>query len=159
MKPSIYIETSIIGYLTTRLSNLLVAAANQQLTRQWWDDHREQFDLYVSRAVVEECASGDETAAAERLELIKGMETLDITTEIGKLADALRSRVPLPEKAEIDAIHVAAAAVNSIKYSLTWNCKHIANASLRPKIESVCRELGYRPRVICTPEELLELQS
>jgi len=157
MKPSIYIETSIIGYLTARVSKLLVAASNQQVTREWWYDHRQKFELFVSRAVVEECASGDETAAAERLEFIAGISELDITAAVLELAGVLRSKVPLPEKAQIDAIHVAAAALNGIEYLLTWNCKHIANASLRPKIEKVCRESGLEPPTICTPAELLEM--
>ncbi len=157
MKPSLYIETSIIGYLTTRVSKLLVAASNQQVTREWWDDHRQKFELFVSRAVVEECASGDQAATTERLEFLVGISELDITSEVLKLASALRSQVPLPEKAQIDAIHVAATAVNGIEYLLTWNCKHIANASLRPKIEKVCRESGFEPPTICTPAELLEM--
>lgn len=39
-------------------------------------------------------------------------------------------------------------------YLLTWNCTHIANASIRGKIEDACREEGMRPPIICTPEEL-----
>jgi dihydrofolate reductase len=39
---------------------------------------------------------------------------------------------------------------------ITWNCKHIANAKVRDKIEQVCRAKGYEPVIICTPEELLE---
>ena len=39
------------------------------------------------------------------------------------------------------------------------NCTHIANASLRLPIESVCREHGYEPPVICTPDELLQRED
>jgi hypothetical protein len=42
-----------------------------------------------------------------------------------------------------------------MNYLLTWNCTRIANATLRPAIELVCRDGGYEPPVICTPEELL----
>ena len=157
MKPSLYIETSIIGYLTTRVSNLLVAAANQQITRQSWDEHREQFELFISQFVVDECSSGDSTAASERLEKLSGIAWLDVTDEVNGLVDALRREVPLPEKAKVDSLHVAVSAVNGVQYLLTWNCKHIANASLRPRIEDVCREHGYRPPVICTPGELMEM--
>ena len=50
---------------------------------------------------------------------------------------------------------MAVAAVHGVNYLLTWNCKHIANASTRQAIERVCREAGYEPPVICTPEELM----
>jgi hypothetical protein len=63
--------------------------------------------------------------------------------------------VPLPERAAVDALHIAVAAVHGMDYLLTWNCTHIANAALRDPIESVCRAHGYEPPAICTPEELL----
>ena len=70
------------------------------------------------------------------------------------LADALVSQAALPAKARVDALHVAVAATNGIQYLLTWNCRHLANARLRPRIEKVCRANGCEPPVICTPLEL-----
>lgn len=157
MKPSLYVETTIIGYLTSRVSSLLAAAANQQMTRDWWEDRRAHFDVFISRLVVDECAAGDSEAAAERLEKIKDLPLLDVTDEVIRLADALLARVPLPKKAQVDALHVAVATVGGVQYLLTWNCKHIANAALRPRIEAVCRELGYDPPSICTPQEIMEI--
>jgi hypothetical protein len=55
------------------------------------------------------------------------------------------------------ALHISAAAVNSVEYLLTWNCTHIANPALRRKIDAICRELGHEPPVICTPQELMEI--
>ena len=75
-------------------------------------------------------------------------------TEVGELAEALLRGVPLPEKAAADALHIATAAVHGMLYLLTWNCKHIANVTLRPQIEAVCRAAGFAPPLICTPEEL-----
>lgn len=75
------------------------------------------------------------------------------------LADSLRSGVPLPEKAAIDALHISIAAVNGVEYLLTWNCRHIANPSMRPRIERICRDKGFEPPVICTPQELLEIDD
>jgi hypothetical protein len=53
-----------------------------------------------------------------------------------------------------DALHVAISAVHGINYLVTWNFKHIANATMRDRIESVCRDNGFEPPIICTPEEL-----
>ena len=76
-------------------------------------------------------------------------------SEVEALAAALLREVPLPERAAADALHIAVAAVNGVSFLVTWNCTHIANATLRPRIEAVCRRLGYEPPVICTPQELL----
>ena len=159
MKPTVYIETTIIGYLAMRVSGVLRIAANQQTTREWWDNHRQRFDLLISRFVVDECSVGDPVAARERLAYVQGVPLLDIPDEVNAVADALLSGVPLPEKAAIDALHISVAAVNGVEYLLTWNCKHIANPSMRPHIERICRDGGFEPPVICTPQELLEIDD
>jgi len=156
MNSTVYLETSIIGYLASRPSRDLITAANQQLTRDWWDDHREQYDLYVSESVVAECSAGDAQAAEERLDAIGDIPILDVTEEAENLADELVKLVPLPENAEVDALHIAIATVNGINYLLTWNCAHIANAALQPQIEAICRSAGFEPPTICTPQQLME---
>jgi hypothetical protein len=94
--------------------------------------------------------------AQRRLAALDEATLLEITEEAVALADQLISRGPLPRKAAEDALHIAVAVVNGLDYLLTWNCKHIANAKMRDKIEEVCRLQGYEPIIICTPEELLE---
>ena len=159
MKPTVYLETTIIGYLAMRFSGLLRVAANQQTTRDWWDNHRQDFDLLISRFVVDECSEGDPIAAQERAEYLKGIPLLEISDDVSSLASSLLAGVPLPEKAAIDALHISVAAVSGVEYLLTWNCKHIANPSMRPQIERICRDLGFEPPVICTPQELLEIDD
>ncbi|MFQ5734060.1 MAG: type II toxin-antitoxin system VapC family toxin [Planctomycetaceae bacterium] len=156
MNSTVYLETSIIGYLASRPSRDLITAANQQLTRDWWDEHREQYDLYVSETVVAECSAGDPQAAQERLDAIGDIPMLDVTKDAENLADELVKQVPLPEHAEVDALHIAIATVNGINYLLTWNCAHIANAAMQPQIEAVCRSAGIEPTTICTPQQLME---
>lgn len=153
MKPTVYIETTIPSYLTAWPSRDLVRAAHQQITREWWN-HRAEFDLYSSRLVVQECQAGDAQAAADRLAALAGILLLAQGPEVSALAEALTRDVPLPEKATADSLHIATAAVHGMKYLLTWNCTHIANVVLRPKIEAVCRAAGVEPPLICTPEEL-----
>lgn len=159
MKPSVYLETTVFGYLAMRGSGMLRVAANQQTTRDWWDEHRQRFDLFISRFVIDECSDGDPAAAQERLAYLEGIPLLQLPEDTGSLAASLLSGVPLPEKARVDALHISVAAVNGIQYLLTWNCKHIANPSMRPRIERLCRELGYEPPTICTPQELLEIDD
>jgi predicted nucleic acid-binding protein len=156
MKPTVYIETSIVSYLTSRPSSDVRAAACQNITAEWWDDRRSNFDLYVSEFVVIEASRGNEEAAARRLAAIENIAELQVSEPARILAKALIKEGPLPPKAEIDAFHIAVATANGINYLLTWNCTHIANAIMRPKIEGVCRKHGFEPSIICTPSELLE---
>jgi len=87
---------------------------------------------------------------------IENIPELDVTKEVRKLGRALITEGPFPDNAEIDAYHIAVATVNGMNYLLTWNCAHIANAIMRPKVEDICRGYGYEPSIICTPQELME---
>ncbi|MEI7673351.1 MAG: type II toxin-antitoxin system VapC family toxin [Deltaproteobacteria bacterium] len=156
MKPKVYIETSIPSYLTARLSNDLRVAANQSTTIEWWETRRPSFDVFISEFVTAEAILGNSEAAQKRLKIIADLPKLSITEAVKTLAKALISEGPIPPKAEIDAYHIAVAAVNGVEYLLTWNCTHIGNAIMRPKIEEVCRQQGFEPPIICTPQELME---
>ena len=155
MKPKVYIETTIASYLTGWPSRDLVIAAHQQITREWWQG-RSRFDLYVSQIVIQEAAGGDPEAAAFRVQNLEGIHVLELSPEARALAQQLVTQGPLPEKAGLDALHIGIAVVNGMDYLLTWNCTHIANATIRPMIEATCRLTGYEAPVICTPEELME---
>ena len=154
--PKVYLETTIASYLTAWPSRDLVMAANQELTREWWANRKDAFELFVSQTVIKEASAGDSDAAQRRLEFLKPFPRLDITEEVEALAAKLIAEVPLPPKAQADALHIAVSAVNKMNYLLTWNCTHIANATLRSRIEAVCRSAGYEPPVVCTPQEMLE---
>ena len=156
MKPRVYIETTIISYLTAWRSTQIIMAAQQEATRAWWDEERHHFDLFVSEVVVQEASAGDADAAKRRLDPIKSIPELQITDETGELAKALIEKGKLPNKAHIDALHIAVATVNGMDYLLTWNCRHIANATLQRSMQIICEEAGYVLPIICTPYELIE---
>ena len=123
------------------------------MTAEWWNG-RAAYDIYISQLVIDEAGRGDPSAAARRLESLGGFPLLSLTDEVVGLAGDLIARGGLPQKARIDALHVATATIHGMDYLLTWNCKHIANASLRGKIEEICRSAGFAPPIICTPIEL-----
>ncbi len=153
-KPAVYLETSVLGYATSRPSRDLIVAGRQQITRDWFALRAEAYELFVSQLVVREALAGDEDAARKRAGFVQKIARLGITDAAGELADKLVETRAVPPKAAEDALHIAVAAVHGVEYLLTWNCKHIANATMRQAIERVCREAGYEPPVICTPEEL-----
>lgn len=135
---TVYIETTIPSYLTAWRSPELVMAAKQEATRNWWDTTRVKYELFISDIVIQEASGGDPEAAKRRVTVIAGLAELDVSKEVESLASSLLAGAALPEKALTDALHIAVATVHGINFLLTWNCTHIANAVMRPKIEAIC---------------------
>ena len=108
--------------------------------------------------MVNEAAGGDQDAARERTAFLQAIARLGVTDASADLAGKLVASGAVPRRAGEDALHIAIAAAHGVDYLLTWNCKHIANATMRHAIERVCRESGCEPPVICTPEELMNDQ-
>jgi hypothetical protein len=156
MKPKVYIETTIPSYLAARPTRDLIVAAHQEITRQWWLERRDRFDLFISQFVVNEAGGGDPEAAEERLRLLDGIAALEVSAEVTSLAELLVARSAVPPRAAADAAHIAVATVHAMDFLMTWNCTHLANAMMTAQIVQVCDAAGYSCPVICTPEELLE---
>jgi predicted nucleic acid-binding protein len=154
--PAVYVETTVISYLTARPSRDLIRAAHQQITREWWETRRTAFSVYVSQLVLDEAAAGDAIAAAERLQKLAAIPLLEYHDPTLHLAEDLGRALRLPAQARGDALHVAVCAANGIDFLLTWNCRHLANAALAPTIEQTCRLHGVAGPRIVTPEQLLE---
>jgi hypothetical protein len=152
---TVYLETSIFGYLTGRPSRDLLVSARQQITERWWHDHRQRFELFVSPVVEREAGRGDSEAAQRRLLAMDEIPQLAVNAAVERLAEQFIRDGALPEVAAEDAIHIALAAVHRIDYLLTWNCRHIDNAEKKPAIRAVCAIVGYPCPEICTPEELM----
>ena len=156
MNPTAYIETSVVSYLTSWPSRDLVVAAYQQVTREWWRNARDRFDLVASELVIAEASVGDEDAARARLTALEAVTLLDATEDAANLTQKLLDQGAVPHMAAEDAAHIAIAVTNGVHYLVTWNFRHIANAAMRSQIEHVCRQSGYEPPIICTPNELME---
>jgi hypothetical protein len=154
MKPKVYLETSVVSYYTSRPSRDLVTAARQQVTREWWEESRSQFETYISALVFEEAKGGDPSAAEKRLEAIAGMPVLELTDDSERLAKEIIKLGPIPAEYLEDALHIALATVNGMDFLLTWNFNHINNAIIKREIIKVAEKNDYECPVICSPEEL-----
>ena len=155
MGATVYIEISIVSYLTARPSRDLVIAARQEITYEIWPRLSEQFERFISALVIQEASRGDEEAAAKRLGAISEMPVLGISQEAHDVAQALLSQGAIPAGSEEDALHIAIACVNGMEFLLTWNFSHINNAFKKAKIVRVVEDLGFAAPVICSPEELI----
>jgi len=116
MPSSLYLETSIISYLTGRRSRNVVITAHQQLTKKWWNTRHQQFELFVSPLVLREVTVGNPTMAQRRLRIVRELPVLALTAEATAVAEQLMKNGPLPPKAEVDALHIGVAAVHGIEY-------------------------------------------
>ena len=152
---TVYIETSIVSYLTARPARDLLAAAWQNATSRWWETQRQRFELCTSQLVVDESSSGNAEAAGRRLAALAKTPHLPMPDPVTELASILLAEGALPEKAIDDAVHVAVCAYHCVDYLLTWNCRHIDNAEMKPLMRSVCAAHGHKCPEICTPLELM----
>ena len=155
-KPSVYLETTVVSYLVGWLSrDSALVASNQELTREWWARRRHDFELFASSGVIDEVSKGERELAGQRLAHLQGVTLLEVTTEARRLAARLIRDAAIPQKAEVDALHIAVAAVHGMMYLASWNCTHIVNAITLPRVYEICRLSGYEPPFVCTPQELL----
>ena len=155
MSETVYIETSIIGYLTARPNNNSLLMASLEITQEWWNTRREQFALYISQVVLEEVARGDAEIASKRMDILRDFPLLEVNQSVQSLATLFLEKTNLPVKASDDALHIAVATFYGLDYLLTWNCKHIANAQIQKKLTQISIEAGYELPTICTPYELM----
>lgn len=154
MTKRVYIETTIASYLAAWPSRDLLQAARQQLTHDWWDNQRQNFDLCVSQTVLDE-AAGDEEAAKRRLSFFRDLPLLELTEAVNDVAKAIMGSSLLPQRATRDSVHIAVSSVHNIDILLTWNCRHIANAAIMRELREVVAQCGYEIPILCTPGELL----
>jgi len=155
VRETVYIETSILGYLTARSTKNLILAANIEVTKDWWEKGSQIFDLYASLIVVDEASLGDSEIATKRLALLENCQLLNPTEAGQELTIQFLAKSNLPDKAANDAAHIALATVHGMDYLLTWNCKHIANVQIQKKLTQICSDFGYELPRICTPYELM----
>ncbi len=154
---SVYLETTIISYITARPSKDLIVAAHQSLTHDWWDKMSANVDCFISPYVVEEIAEGDEKASQKRLEFIENIQLLENNVEIQSLSIKYFEEFQLPLKAKLDASHLASAVWHEMDYLLSWNCTHIVSGRIQTELTRINDQMNLKTPVLCTPEELMEV--
>jgi hypothetical protein len=156
MRPTVYIETSVVSYYCSRPNRDLIVAAHQQITAVWWEEAMQRYDAYVSAPVLDECARGDRIAAALRLERIQALPVLETSEGAIDLAEYYCGNLPIPDKARADCYHLALAVWHGMDYLVSWNMSHIVNGHVIKRVQELNAARSLPTPVICTPEELLE---
>jgi predicted nucleic acid-binding protein len=151
----VYLETSFISLLVADPSRHLVTAANQQVTRDWWQRRRQEFLCIASDEVRQEASKGDPEQVRRRLELLAELTMVQPAREAESLTQAFLATGALPANAQTDAAHLAIATASSADYLLTWNCRHLANAQILRRLEREAKTKGWKLPTVCTPAELM----
>jgi hypothetical protein len=152
---TVYIETSIVSHATAWPSSNPATAVLQDQAKRWMSEQRSKFIVVTSRLVLDEAAKGDPDAAKRRLAMLADIPVLDPNPDVETVVEQLVSRSLIPETARLDASHVATAALAGVQFLLTQNCRHIANATMLPRVYRLLDELGLPGLLIYTPAEFL----
>lgn len=154
MKRSVYIETTIPSFYY-EVRNEPEMVARRESTRRWWQEEKENYDLYTSAFVLGELQEGDYPGKADALRLMEDVPLLEIVPEIEDIAGIYVARRLMPRGDMGDAYHLAAASYYGIHFLLTWNCRHLANANKVEHLHVVNGTLGLPVPIVTTPDLLL----
>ena len=150
MKPSAYIETSVIGaYLDNG------EPFRRDLTIRWWEHEMPDYRAVISPLVRRELERVAEPHRSSYLNLIADLEQVELAEEASILAEGYISRGIFHRKYIADAMHVAIASVHKIDYLLTWNFGHLANVRRQARIRLFNTAAGFYVPMIVTPEFLV----
>ena len=158
MKKRVYVETTVVSYLTAKPSRDIMVAGHQEATRELWPELSSKYETYISALVYEEARRGDPAQASVRLAAIEPFPMLDIDDEARTLAKKIITSRAVPPEFPEDALHIAVAAVNGIEVLITWNIGHLNNPFTRRMVRQIVEGEGYACPEICSPEELLEVE-
>ena len=152
---TVYLETSVISYLTNRPSTNAITLGRQLLTQQWWEERSAHYDLVISDFVIQEIRAGHPEAVARRVAAVQHLRILDSANpDIERLAIGLINSKAIPAHAELDALHIATCAVNQVQFLASWNFTHIVNAQQMQKIHIASLKLGFQCPQLITLDSL-----
>jgi hypothetical protein len=153
-RKSVYIESTIPSYATSKPSRDVVAAGRQYLTQFFWEHQRDQYKLYISQVVIDEISDGDPEAAQRRLDFIDGIEKLLEPDGRKELSVIYQQLLKIPDRAKADCAHLAYCVLGRIHYLLTWNCGHLGPVS-QTKIREYNDKHGLWTPALVTPESFV----
>ena len=152
----VYIETTIPNLAAGRTSRDMIVAGRQAATLLFWETERQNYDLYVSQYVIDECSLGDFDAAGRRLEFLEGIPIIPKSERISELANEYQRLLDLPDRSKIDCFHLAVYVIAEIDYLLSWNCTHLGIQTF-VKIQKYNEMQGLFTPLLLTPEALMDI--
>jgi len=153
MKQRVYIETTIPSYYF-EIREDPEAITKIEWTQHWWDNQRNNYELVVSSAVIDELENGNYPTKKETLKLIEGLDVLKVVDDVLDIVNEYISHKLMPKDPVGDALHLALASYYRCNFLLTWNCRNLANANKFEHIRHINNLLGLYVPIMTTPYEL-----
>ncbi len=155
MPSRVYIETTIPSFYHT-LHTDVESVARMKWTRRWWERFSGEFILTSSAAVITELRQGSGHKTQDRIDLLRGIELLEVTDEVDRIAQIYIDNLIMPRDPTGDALHLAVASFHKVDVLLTWNCAHIANANKISRLRLLNFEMGLPLPELTTPLNFLD---
>ena len=155
IKMSLYLDTTIPSYYYDQRKSLDIRY-RRKITRDWWNNEKDFFSLYISELVLVELQRGNYPQKEKVIRLVKDVSILPIVSEIEDIVREYLKNFLMPRIDVGDAFHLAYASFFKIDYLLTWNCNHLANVNKKRHIEAINRKLKLFVPEIITPLQLFK---
>ena len=152
---SLYLDTTIPSYYYDQRKSLDIRY-RRKITRDWWNNEKDFFSLYISELVLVELQRGNYPQKEKVIRLVKDVSILPIVSEIEDIVREYLKNFLIPRIDVGDAFHLAYASFFKIDYLLTWNCNHLANVNKKRHIEAINRKLKLFVPEIITPLQLFK---
>lgn len=144
----VYLDTSVISALYDERT-----PERLQLTQKAWNNLN-KYKVCISELVLDELKAAPDEKRKYFLDSVSEFKVLNILQEAKDLANEYIAADIFPEKYRDDALHVAIAAVNNIKYLLSWNFEHLVKVKTRKMVSLINTKLDYNEIEIIAPPEL-----
>ena len=151
MKEKVYLDSTIPSYYFDQRESL---ATFIEVTRRWWSEMADTYDVFISDAVLQELNYGNYPRKSDIMEFVSRIPLLPLSHDLEPIVDFYIANYVMPKSLIGDAVHLAYASYYDIQYLLTWNCNHLANANKRKHIRIINGRLGLSTPEIITPLEL-----
>jgi hypothetical protein len=156
-KPTVYLDTNIISAYWYQGKDV-AAAARRLHTREWWNEERRHFSVYVSVTTINELRAGSFRRQADCVKMARALPRLAMTRKAKHVLDELLRWRLIPETKPGDALQMAVSAAHEVDYLLTWNYAHLANPVAQERLEVICWRLHLRAPLVVSPETIPQVR-
>ncbi len=152
MNNTVYLDSTILSYLFDERDSLQNFIT---VTKDWWNQERSHFDLWISDEVLDEVSKGNYPNQRQVIECALQLPILPFDTQIQTIAQTYIDNYLMPRTLAGDALHLAYASFYQMDFLLTWNCNHLANANKQQHIRNINTRLNLSVPLIVTPLQLV----
>lgn len=151
MRKSVYLDSTILSYLFDERESIKMYV---DITKKWWDQERQNFDVWISEETIAELSKGDYPNKTKIIECMSQISVLPSDAFLVSIAQVYLKNYLMPQTLTGDALHLAYASYYKIDFLLTWNCNHLANANKKQHIRIINSRIDLFTPEIITPLEL-----